>query len=93
MTLMSPKRFVTTRWSGFPRHLVEEHGAAAVEVLLEAGDLEVGIDLTVGLDQVTLQLEPLEGRAKIGDRPCRLVRTKWRGGAHCVPLCRLAGRP
>jgi hypothetical protein len=36
--------------------VVEQHRAAAVHVLLKAGDLEIGIDFLVGLDQVALRL-------------------------------------
>jgi hypothetical protein len=34
-------------------------------VLLQAGDLEVGIDRLLGLDQVALLAQPVEGGAQI----------------------------
>src|SRR2546430_15313079 len=47
--------------------LVEEQGGAAVEVLLDRRDLEMGIDLDVGGDQLADCVEILECRAKTGD--------------------------
>jgi hypothetical protein len=47
------------------RHVVEEHRAAAVHVLLQAGDLEIRVDRLVGLDQVAFGPQPVEHRAKI----------------------------
>jgi hypothetical protein len=46
---------------------VEEEGSAAVEVLLDRGDLEVRIDLHIGADQLADGLEVLEGRAQAPD--------------------------
>jgi hypothetical protein len=43
---------------GLALDVVEQHRAAAVHVLLQAGDLEVGIDLLLGLDQVALRFQP-----------------------------------
>jgi hypothetical protein len=51
--------------------LVEQDGAAAVQVLLQTGDLEIGIDLFVGFDEVTLGLEPLQCASQIRDSPGR----------------------
>ncbi len=51
---------------GLALDVVEQHRAAAIHVLLQAGDLEVGIDDLVGLDQVTLLFQPGERGAQIG---------------------------
>ena len=53
---------------GLALDLVEQHRAAAIEMLLQSGDLEVGIDRLVGLDQVALRLEHLQ-RVAQADRP------------------------
>ena len=51
---------------GLALDLVENDRATAVEVLLQAGHLEIGIDLLVGLDQVALLAQPFERAAQIG---------------------------
>ena len=51
---------------GLALHLVEQHRAGAIEMLLQAGDLEVGIDRLVGLDQVAFGLQPLQRVAQAG---------------------------
>jgi len=51
---------------------VEQHRAAAIHVLLQAGDLQVGIDLLVGLDQFARSPEPIQRRAQVE----RLVRRR-----------------
>jgi hypothetical protein len=48
---MSAKRFV-----------VEQQYGTAVEMLLQAGDLEIGIYLDVRLQDVALGIQPLESR-------------------------------
>src|SRR4029450_9460798 len=48
-------------------HLVEEQGRAAVEVLLDRGDLEGGIDPGGGGDQLAGGLQVREGRPKARD--------------------------
>ncbi len=45
---------------GLALDLVEQDRAAAVHVLLQAGDFEIGIDLLVGLDQIALRAQPVE---------------------------------
>ena len=45
--------------------VVEQHRTAAVHVLLQAGDLKVGIDLLVGLDQFAGRAQPFQRRAQI----------------------------
>ena len=50
---------------GLALDVVEQDRAAAIHVLLQAGDLEVGIDLLVGLDQVALLAQPFERAAQI----------------------------
>ena len=47
-------------------HLVEQHRAGAIEVLLQAGHLEVGIDRLVALDQVAFGPEPVQRVAQAG---------------------------
>src|SRR5579859_3073649 len=58
---------------GLSLDVVEHHRAAAIHVLLQTGDLEIGIDRLVGLDQVALRAQPFEGRAQVpgvvGARP------------------------
>ena len=53
---------------GLALHLVEQHRAGAIEMLLQAGELEVGIDRLVAFDQVALGLELLQHVAQ-ADRP------------------------
>src|SRR5262249_36942587 len=55
---------------GLALDIVEQHRTAAVHVLLQAGDFEVGIDRFVGLDQVPLPAQPVERGAQIS----RMVR-------------------
>ena len=45
--------------------VVEQHRATAVHVLLQAGDLEIRIDLLVGLDQFARRAQPFQRRAQI----------------------------
>ncbi len=45
--------------------VVEQDRTAAVHVLLQAGDLQVGIDLLVGLDQFAGGAQPFERRAQV----------------------------
>ncbi len=45
--------------------VVEHHRAAAVHVLLQAGDLKVRVDRLVGLDQIALCTQPFQRGAKI----------------------------
>src|SRR5262249_23159552 len=47
--------------------LFPEQGSATVEVLLDGGDLEVGIDLHVGRDQLAVLLQVFQGAAPAGD--------------------------
>ena len=51
---------------GLAFDVVEQHRAAAIHVLLQAGDFEVRIDRLVGLDQVALLAQPFQRRAQIG---------------------------
>jgi hypothetical protein len=51
--------------AGLAFDLVEQHRAAAVHVLLQAGDFEIRIDRLVGLDQVSLRAQPLERAAQV----------------------------
>jgi hypothetical protein len=53
----------------------EQHRTAAVHVLLQPGDFEIGIDRLVGLDQVALPAQPIERGAQIS----RMVRFAGRG--------------
>ena len=46
---------------------VEQEDRSAVEVLLQPRDLQVGVDLHVGLEHVALGLEELERTAERGD--------------------------
>ena len=50
---------------GLALDVVEQHRTAAVHVLLQAGDLEVGVDLLLGLDEVTLFPQPFQGGAQV----------------------------
>ena len=45
--------------------VVEDDRAAAVHQLLQAGDLEVGIDLLVRLDQIATRFEPSERATQV----------------------------
>ena len=45
--------------------VVEQDRTAAIHVLLQAGDLQVGIDLLVGLDQFAGGAQPFQGRAQV----------------------------
>ena len=65
--------------------VVEQHRAAAVEMLLQAGDFEVGVDRLVGLDQVALGLEPFQRAAQVDHRFAR-------GGCLFLADCFLHGR-
>ena len=60
MTLMSPNRLVMIFDDWVALHLVEQHRAGAIEMLLQTGDFEVWIDRLVGLDQIALRLEPFQ---------------------------------
>src|SRR5262245_36229484 len=51
---------------GLALDVLEQHRTATVHVLLQAGHFEVGIDGLVGLDQVALSAQPVEGGAQIG---------------------------
>jgi hypothetical protein len=55
---------------GLAFDIVEQHRTAAVHVLLQPGDFEVGIDRFVGLDQVPLPAQPVKRGAQIS----RMVR-------------------
>jgi hypothetical protein len=68
MTFMSPNRLVSRPVIGLALDLVEQHRAAAIEMLLQAGEFEVGIDRLVGLDQVALGLQLFQ-RVAQADRP------------------------
>src|SRR5207237_8641930 len=48
-------------------HVVEEHRVTAVEMLLHAGELEVAVDLDVGLEEKTFAAEPLDRRRQGAD--------------------------
>src|SRR5207249_11658218 len=48
-------------------HVVEEHRVTAVEMLLLAGELEVAVDLDVGLEEKTFAAEPLDRRGQGAD--------------------------
>jgi hypothetical protein len=50
---------------GLALDVLEENGARAVEMLLEARHLEIGIDFLRRLDEVALGLEPGERRAQV----------------------------
>jgi len=50
-----------------PLHVVEEHRVTAVEVLLHAGELEVAVDLHIGLQEKTFAAEPLDRRGERSD--------------------------
>ena len=79
---------------GLALDVVEHHRAAAVHVLLQAGDLEVGIDLLVGLDQVALRLQPGERGAQIAARDSRRRLRALRSALGCrvfAGLLRLGG--
>ncbi len=51
---MSENRLVIARACGLPLTLLKKHHRTAVQMFLKAGDLQVGVDLLVGLDKVTL---------------------------------------
>ena len=46
-------------------HVMKHHRAAAIHVLLQPGDLKVGIDLLVGFDQVAFGAQPFERRTQV----------------------------
>ena len=50
-TRMSPNRLVMARACGLPLTLLNSIGRLPSKMLLQAGDLEIRIDLLVGLDQ------------------------------------------
>ena len=50
---------------GLALDVAKQDRTAAVHVLLQAGDFEVGIDHLVGLDQVALLAQPVERAAQI----------------------------
>src|ERR687886_643472 len=55
---------------------VEDDGIAAVEALLDAGQLQVGIDLGVGFEQQALTAQPVDGggqRDQIGSAEVAVV--------------------
>ena len=66
---------------GLALDVVEQDRAAAVHVLLQAGDLKVRIDFLVGLDQVAVGAQPIERRAQIegliGRRVRLLIFAHW----------------
>ena len=43
---------------GFALHVVEQENRPAIEVLLQAGDLQIGIDFLVGDQHIPLTLQP-----------------------------------
>ena len=49
---------------GFAFDVVEHHHRTPVQMLLQAGDLEIGIDLLVGLDHVAFAFQPLQRGAQ-----------------------------
>ena len=74
---------------GLALDVVEQHRAAAIEMLLQSGDLEIGVDRLVGLDQIAACLEPFECVAK-GRRPLTGLRIFLAG---CLLHCLLLQRP
>ena len=52
---------------GLVLDVLEQDRAPAVHVFLQPGDLEVGVDLLVRLDQVALRLEPRERAAQVAN--------------------------
>ena len=55
--------------------IVEQDRAAAVHMFLQTGDLQIGIDLLIGLDQLARRAQPFERRAQIkGLVRCRGLR-------------------
>ena len=47
-------------------HMIEEEDRPAVEMLLQAGDLEIGVDLDVGGQHIALRLQELQRLAQRG---------------------------
>ncbi len=74
---------------GLALDVVEQDRAAAIHVLLQPGDLKVGIDFLVGLDQLAVGAQPLQRAAQIES----LVRR--RGGllVPCAGAVALVGFP
>jgi hypothetical protein len=48
-------------------HVAEQDRDAPVEMLLQAGDLQIGVHFLVGLDEIALGAQPLDRRAQAGD--------------------------
>ena len=53
---------------GLADHVVEQERATAVEVLLDTGDFQIGIDLCIGFDQIPLLTEKVDRAAQIPER-------------------------
>jgi len=71
-----------------PLHVVEQHGVAAVEMLLHAGELEVAIDQDVGLEEEALAAKPLDRRRKRTDV---ILARAWPGEVGRDAVLRTAG--
>ena len=69
--------------------VVEQDRAAAIHVLLQAGDLQIGIDFLVGLDQFALGAQPLQRAAQIEG----LVRRGYRRFVPCARAVALIAFP
>src|SRR6266508_3108194 len=69
-------------------HTIEEEHRTAVEVLLESGDLEIGIDLDVSGQNVALRLEKLQSLAQRSHIARRSLRSRFFLGncGHFAPL-------
>ena len=65
MIAMSPNRLVMTRWLGLPLTLLNRIGQPPSMCFCKPGDLQVGIDFLVGLDQVALRAQPFQRAAQI----------------------------
>ena len=59
---------------GLADDVVEQKRAAAVEMLLDAGDLEIRIDRCIGFDQVAFLAQEVDGAPEI---PKRIRDRRW----------------
>ena len=74
---------------GLALDVVEQDRAAAVHLLLDRGEFQIGIDLLVGLDQVALGPEPFQGVAQVVDRVDGRAERFFLRSAHEVSSWRL----
>ncbi len=61
---------------GFAFHVIEKHHGAAIEVLLQTRELQVGIHLLIGLDDVALLLQPLQRRTEVRNIFIHVLRSR-----------------